>query len=85
MLKHSGTNLTAEGNEIQIKNKHLIKKDHKTISLVFYIEVSSYLVRWNHGCDVNPCKVCGVDCPYHEAWLDQSDLRQSGRSSETDK
>lgn len=39
---------------------------------------ASYLVRWNHGCDEHPCRVRGADCPCHEAWLDQSDLKQSG-------
>lgn len=38
-------------------------------------EASSYLVRWSHGCGEHPCKMCGEDCPYHEAWLAQSDLR----------
>lgn len=38
---------------------------------------ASYLVRWNHECDEHPCRACGVDYPYHEAWLDLSDLKQS--------
>lgn len=40
--------------------------------------LSSYLERWSHGCDEHLCKVCGADCPCHEAWLDQSDLRARG-------
>lgn len=44
------------------------------VTLICYAMLS-YLVRWTHGCDEHPCKVCGADCLYHEAWLAQSDLR----------
>lgn len=60
---------------VRFKINTFWKRTKKNHMLLFFITASSYLVRWNHGCDENPCKVGGVDCPYHEAWLDQSDLR----------
>lgn len=49
----------------------------KPLCLFLVRATETHPARWSHGCDERLCRVCGVDCPCHEAWLDQSDLKHS--------